>query len=188
MRIYAKEYVPVEDGLFNHHQVLINIILEKKVARMAEIGVYKGRNMRNILRSPANQILREYYAVDRWLHVEEYWPGKTQADWEGLYKSAMKYIPWFQQLRIMRMESVEAAALFWDGFFDLVYIDGDHRYPFVQADFKAWLPKVKKGGIIAGHDYFDRVRHNHQVKPAVDDFFGKDNIILDRSSVWIKEL
>ena len=34
-----------------------------------------------------------------------------------------------------------------------VYIDADHEYPSVVEDISIWLPKVRKGGILAGHDY-----------------------------------
>lgn len=184
------DYVPVTrpDDLFHHHEVLANWIINRKIKVFCEIGVYKGKNLRNVLRGPASSIIREYWAIDRWIHVEEYWPGKTQEDWEGLYRGAVKYLPWFHQLRIIRMESVDAARFFWDGYFDFVYIDGDHRKEFVLQDINAWLPKVRKGGIIAGHDYLDRIRKNHQVKLAVNEFFGEENIIKERCSVWIKEI
>ena len=70
----------------------------------------------------------------------------------------------------------------------MVYIDGDHRKEPVLADINAWLPKVKKGGIIGGHDYMPKMRHNHQVKLAVDEFFGEENIVKDRSTVWYKRV
>lgn len=40
-----------------------------------------------------------------------------------------------------------------DGSIDAVFIDADHSEEAVFADIQAWLPKVKKGGIISGHDY-----------------------------------
>ena len=36
---------------------------------------------------------------------------------------------------------------------DMVFIDGDHSYEQVKKDIGAWLPNIKKGGIIAFHDY-----------------------------------
>lgn len=53
---------------------------------------------------------------------------------------------------VLLMESVRAAALFPDGIFDLVFIDGSHCYAAVAADIDAWRPKVRSGGVLAGHD------------------------------------
>jgi len=52
-----------------------------------------------------------------------------------------------------RGDSVQMAATYEDDSLDFVFIDGDHRYECVKADVEAWLPKVKSGGILAGHDY-----------------------------------
>jgi cephalosporin hydroxylase len=45
-----------------------------------------------------------------------------------------------------------AADEFADGTVDLVFLDADHTYEGVKADLAAWFPKVKSGGILAGHD------------------------------------
>ena len=65
--------------------------------------------------------------------------------------------------------SVEASRDFPDGHFDLVYIDGNHSYAAVVEDIKAWRPKVKPGGILAGHDYV-APNEVYGVKWAVDQF------------------
>jgi predicted O-methyltransferase YrrM len=51
--------------------------------------------------------------------------------------------------------SVEAAKQFEDDYFDFVYIDANHTYEGVIADLEAWYPKVRKGGMVAGHDYMN---------------------------------
>jgi predicted O-methyltransferase YrrM len=51
------------------------------------------------------------------------------------------------------LDSVEASKLYADASLDFVFIDADHRYEMVARDIDAWLPKVKRGGIIAGHDF-----------------------------------
>jgi predicted O-methyltransferase YrrM len=54
---------------------------------------------------------------------------------------------------VHELDSVEASKLYADESLDFVFIDADHSYEAVKRDIAAWLPKVKSGGIIAGHDY-----------------------------------
>lgn len=67
--------------------------------------------------------------------------------------------------------SVRAARLFSDGSVDFAFVDGDHRPESVRADIEAWWPKVKPGGVLAGHDYD---HHWPELKAAVTDHFGRD--------------
>ena len=58
---------------------------------------------------------------------------------------------------------------------DFVYIDANHSYTYVRDDIQTWLPKVKKGGIIGGHDYdWSDAEFGDElaVKRAVDEAFG----------------
>lgn len=56
-------------------------------------------------------------------------------------------------INVIRSDSVEAANIYEDESVDFVLLDGGHSYEQVKADITAWLPKVKKGGILAGDDY-----------------------------------
>ena len=77
--------------------------------------------------------------------------------------------------------SVEAAKQFEDGYFDFVYIDADHSYKGVMADLEAWYPKIRKGGMIAGHDYLNQCGdggRSVRCKDGIDDFvkkYGKED-------------
>lgn len=51
------------------------------------------------------------------------------------------------------MPSVEAAVVMGEWVFDMVFLDGDHRYDEVRKDIAHWITKVKPGGVLAGHDY-----------------------------------
>jgi len=83
------------------------------------------------------------------------------------------------------VSSLVGRSLFFAKYFeprtlDIVFIDGDHEYEGVSNDIEAWLPKVKNGGIIAGHDYDTPFPG---VMKAVDEAFGtKINRFYD---VWI---
>jgi len=58
---------------------------------------------------------------------------------------------------------------FEDGSVDLVFIDADHTYAGAKADVENWLPKVKPGGVLCGHDYG---RDEYGVTQAVHEIFG----------------
>lgn len=83
------------------------------------------------------------------------------------------------EIRKLKERSLVAAAMFEDTSFDFGYIDANHAYEFVRPDIVAWLPKIKPGGILAGHDYsprFDGVRR------AVNEIFGKpERVFCDTS-------
>ena len=49
----------------------------------------------------------------------------------------------------------------------MVYLDACHTYDCVTKDLQAWFPKVKKGGVMAGHDYLNKA---YGVYPAVWNF------------------
>lgn len=68
--------------------------------------------------------------------------------------------------------SARAARLFNDGTIDFCFIDGDHRYESVTADLRCWWPKIRPGGMLAGHDYRQSASWLQGVTPAVHDFFG----------------
>ncbi len=53
----------------------------------------------------------------------------------------------------IRKSSIEASMDFEDRSVDFVFIDAGHGYEDAYADICSWLPKVKSGGWIAGHDY-----------------------------------
>lgn len=143
----------------NYYEVLQKLIKDRKIQKLAEVGVFKGRNLRNILRSDCKDVLSDYVAVDPWCRVRELTSqdrGKClrtkDNEWDTMYKNVCSYTPYFKQLRILRLSSIEAAILFPKEYFDLVFIDADHIYSEVKRDIEAWLPLVKKGGILCGHD------------------------------------
>lgn len=81
----------------------------------------------------------------------------------------------------LRMDSCEAASTFENESCDVVYIDMTHTYDAVKKDIECWLPKVKLGGYIAGHDYAD---YAPGVKMAVNEYF-KDKIVIMDTNSWI---
>jgi hypothetical protein len=81
----------------------------------------------------------------------------------------------------IRAKSVRAAASIVRDNLDFVFIDAEHDYESCRDDIAAWLPKVRDGGTIAGHDYDDTFPG---VVQAVNGAFGKVNVVKD-GRCWI---
>ena len=65
--------------------------------------------------------------------------------------------------------------------FDLIYVDGDHRFEAVKFDM-AWRQRLKPGGYFIGHDYGPKFR---SVKRAVNETLGEVYVSkLIRCTVW----
>ena len=174
-----------------HTSGLIEIVIpEYKPSIFAEIGVHKGHTTRSILRSDARFHIKEYWAIDQWDLMQDdiKYNVYTRADWDHLYKNAARYMIWFNRLRVLKLPSVEAAELFWDGYFDMVYLDANHGYEAVKEDIETWLPKVKQGGILGGHDYNKGKKKGHKVKEAVLDFWNEEELELYGDGLWLKHL
>ena len=77
----------------------------------------------------------------------------------------------------VKMSSVEAAKQYADKSLFFVFIDASHLYEAVKEDILAWLPKVKSGGFIGGHD-IDQTEEFNGVRKAVDELIGEKNIII----------
>jgi hypothetical protein len=172
-----------------HSLALIDIINEEDFKKFAEIGVWKGRSCRRILK---NTNLDEYWAVDPWEVMEKEATGvqrrREKWQWEEYHQFVCRLMVKRPQLRVLRMTSELASALFPDGYFDLVYIDAIHTFERVNEDIGFWLPKVRKGGILAGHDYYTGRKKVAGVKEAVDKWFGENIEVLEDVQVWIKRI
>lgn len=81
---------------------------------------------------------------------------------------------------IWRTTSLEAAGRFANHTLDFVYLDARHDEASVREDLEAWYPKLRAGGLFAGHDYVDGVRGGTDfgVKSAVDAFFGERGLAV----------
>lgn len=140
----------------------------------AEIGVWEGAFSHQLCASVPGLHLR---CVDPWKSYLEYGDPKNHAKKiAAAYQTAVaKLTP--LGCEIMRMTSLEAAALVPNGSLDFVYVDSNHGYEFVLQDLAAWAPKVRRGGCFSGHDYMERPGKSWiQVKSAVDAYTSAHGI------------
>lgn len=127
-----------------------------------EVGVGRGAYSYIIL---SNSDLKLLYSIDNWNDAAI----RTEA--ERMLKR------FGDRNKILYMTSKEASERFADNSLDFVYIDADHVYESVKQDLKLWYPKVKEGGVFAGHDYVDRACKYgvFGVKLAVNKLINKYN-------------
>ena len=145
----------------------------------AEIGVFAGKMSKRLLER-GNLGL---YMVDNWLALPRY--GITQAQQDENKLKALKIAAmggW-----VLGMDSVKAAECVEDESLDFVFIDADHSYEGVSRDVKAWLPKVRPGGLMGGHDYANPSEPcGMEVKRAVDEiaYLTGKRVDLGKDSTW----
>ena len=173
-----------------HRPVLVDLINYNNYQIVAEIGVAKGRTCKKILRSCPE--IKIYWAIDHWKHYKsgDRFKHYSEDAWKMTYDGVCGLFQWFTNLRVLRLDSLRAAKLFPPGYFDIVFIDADHRYEHVRGDTIAWMPKVKKGGLLCGHDYPDNPRRRKYkgVVAAVNEIVGKEDLMLFPANVWAKEM
>lgn len=112
---------------------------------------------------------KQLYCIDSW---DPYWEIKDKQRIEFAEYSFDKMNKNYSNISKIKKNSIDASGDFEDGSLDLVYIDAAHDYDSVRQDILTWLPKIKKGGFIAGHDY--RYDKNIGVYEAVNDIFAND--------------
>ena len=81
----------------------------------------------------------------------------------------------------LRCESLRAAQFVTNNL-AAVFIDGEHDYDNCKADIAAWMPKVRQGGILAGHDFSATFPG---VEKAVREAFGDNIRVIGQS--WLHD-
>ena len=150
---------------------------------LVEVGCWRGKSssyMAECLKEQ-NKNNVEFYCVDHWKgnpheEVHQNDPSVINDTLYNEFLDNMKPLDGFFQP--LRKSSTEAAYMFEDNSISFVYIDAGHEYYEVKSDIDAWLPKVKKGGIIAGDDL-----HSNHIKKAVRDVFREYS--TENSQTWV---
>lgn len=141
--------------------------------RAAEIGVAEGNNSRDMLEwklPDGREAVSMLFLVDRWLETpDQAGDAAMPQPWHDKNRKGVlsKIHPHGGRAQILRGDSAEMADEVPDGFLHLVYIDADHSYEGVFRDLRAWTPKVKRGGVVALHDFLNPA---YGVQKAVEDF------------------
>lgn len=173
----------------------------KKSLRILEIGSWLGAG--------STQILAEYAEI---LVCVDHWKGNENAEHKKILGICDPFFIFKENTKTfsnkvvaINGDSTNVMELILNEAFDFIFIDGDHRYQQTILDIKNCVPKLKKGGVLSGHDCELRLkklgrvfsseelcldhidsplpqfRHCHPgVVKAVDEMFGSDvNLFAD---------
>jgi cephalosporin hydroxylase len=165
------------EGFFTYPQLYKDVVRKANRADLLiEVGSYKGQSacyMAEEIRNSGKDLL--FICVDHFQGSEEH----TDKDFYGQF--LRNTAPLARYIHPLREDSVTASKRFKDGDVFFVFIDASHDYDSVKADIQAWLPKVKKGGILAGHDW-----HHQPIKDAVRDTIGEVETYI--GNCWVKRI
>lgn len=135
------------------------------VGEGVEVGVWEG-DFAKIILSKWGGLL---YLVDPWEKLEDY--DDPRRDWftPQVYTNLLRNLRVYEGRYVpCKNFSVDAAKLLPDEL-DFVYLDANHNYEFVKQDIAAWYPKIRKGGLLAGHDFSPRFPGVEQALQELDD-------------------
>jgi len=187
-RLEVNEYLDSESW-FNYKS-FYDFIGLKEFDMLVEVGVWKGHSISYLAEQNPNS---KIYAVDLFDETYRYKKDKLKKQVPFIYEIYNLNLHRFNvrdRITDIKGFSWESASKFENGEIDFVYIDADHRYRSVKKDLDAWFPKIKAGGIFAGHDYEPYANQSHPgVKKAVDEFAVKNNLEVQQfdGCVWYIE-
>lgn len=159
------------DGWFDYENVYMDVLATlPENATIVELGCWRGKSSSflavEVMKANKNFNL---HFVDTWGGSPEHYEDQKLVDEINEDKIYNEFISNLSRVdtpyTIHRMTSLEAAEAFGNNSVDFVFFDTNHSYGYVTKELKAWFPKVKKLGVMAGHDYRTGVR------VAVDNFF-----------------
>ena len=146
--------------------------------KAVEIGSYSGEGTVVIAKH-----FKEVTAVDPWMNGYDINDvASQQCPMKFVFQAFQDKTEDLENVMFIKGKSIDALESIKDESCDFVYIDGDHRYEGVLADLNGWRPKLREGGVMAGHDWsFKTVQ-----KALVEVFKDKEAVLFQGDSWGIK--
>lgn len=162
----------------------LGILLNRRglAGRGVEVGVKQGEFSQTLLDLWRG---RELISVDPWAeaptgaYIDV--ANVSQSIHDAFYSEALERLARFgPRSSVWRQTGRAAAERVAEASLDFVYLDARHDRHSVAEDLAVWYPKVRPGGLMAGHDYLDGRLEEGEfgVRSAVDEFFGSRNLAV----------
>lgn len=141
------------EGWFDFPNLYTSLVRNHDNAVFVEVGSWQGKSASYM----GIEILNHNKNIK--LHCVDTWEGSIEHQEEevvqtkSLYETFLKNIEPVKQVIVpVKKASRDAARTYEDNSLDFVFIDAAHDYESVREDIYSWYPKIKPGGILAGHD------------------------------------
>lgn len=137
----------------------------------AEIGVAGAHFSKQVLDTWKS--LGKIHLIDAWKHFPEGYSDACnlpQEIQEERYQRVVLDLASHPKVSIHRHLSIGASMFFENESIDFIYLDANHSTKAVREDLEHWWPRLKPGGLFAGHDYQAGNGEGYGVKKAVDAF------------------
>lgn len=150
-------------------------------SRFVEVGCWLGRSACYLGVEIVNS------GKDIKLDCVDTWLGAPEIMEEEVVKNGTLYTDFIQNIQPLkevitpiRLTSTQASHLYKDKSLDFVFIDADHTKEGFSADLNCWYPKVKQGGVIAGHDC-----DYPAIRGVLNDFFHLNKYEVIEPNTWV---
>ena len=153
--------------------------LDKTDYTMIEIGSYMGEST---MMFASTGLFSTIYSIDPLEGYEEF-NEMHNYSWEFVRDEFTKNTKYFDSIVHLQDFSYNVIDKFENDSIDFIYIDGSHGVEDVKRDLNLYLPKLKSGGILAGHDYNENAWPD--LIKVVNEIVGKPDILFSDTS-WFK--
>lgn len=157
--------------------------LNLKDKRIVEIGSYAGDS--TVIFA---EFGKEVYAIDPWKVGMNLSEGTVAGEVVIMYPNVEEAfddkVREFYNIQKIKAFDYDVIDEFKNKSLDFIYIDALHTEDEMMRQLDMWLPKLKKSGIIAGHDFNN---HFPGIMKAVRAKIGEpDKIYTDNGNSWMK--
>jgi hypothetical protein len=150
----------------------------------AEIGVREGCHAQSLLK---HLDIHRLYLIDPYLPYCENGIDIDTRRFEVIARKRMKRFE--EKVEFVKHYSYDCYGKIPDEL-DFVYIDGNHDYESVKRDIEDCFPKIRIGGILGGHDFYNGFARMHDgVVKAVTEFvvYHELGLQVEMPDWWIKK-
>jgi predicted O-methyltransferase YrrM len=173
------EYALTVPGWMTEEELIWLAIAAGNKSLIVEVGSWMGRSTSAL----AENTLGIVIACDTWEGSEEHFDMLRDKPKGWLKEQFLAHAGRYENMAFFQSRSLDLAAALvkLDIRPDMVFLDASHDYESVKADILAWMPLLRPGGVLCGHDYDPP--HWMGIKQAVDELIP-DRVVVTATTIW----